>query len=383
MKMPPTQLAPTSTPTIRSNGPWKLDVLVPSFNRPAKLHHLLDTGLTLGIPGASFVVLDDGSSLVEDVPGLGQATTEDVCKSFKDGRVVYIRNETNIGLAATLARYYAHICEAEYAMLVNDKDEFINSAPILRSLRKLDTDKTLSMVMIALRQVDRETADRPLPFNYPRMSGREFLARYAQDTMLQHSGMYGIIRVAAIRRAGVPRPLNLRQFGLEDAFGIDVDFLLMIATTGDFEFESEPHVRRSVVGGLTERYPLTFAYSYYQYAKRAMQELSAAGFVDRRTLRHYIGWWLLLIGRGLVVAYQPLHGTEQEPGTNRIRGHLPTHILLYLPIECLRFRILPTREMADTYARAAKRMLWSAPVAALLKPISKRYGDGYKRTKPH
>jgi hypothetical protein len=329
------------------------------------------------------VVLDDGSSLTEEIPGFGQMTTEAVCKSFNDGRVLYIRNDTNIGLAATLARYYARFCDAEYTMLVNDKDEFINPAPILRSLRKLDGDKALSMVMIALRQVDREMVDRELPFSYTRMSGREFVARYVEDTMLQHSGMYGIIRVAAIKRAGVPRPLNLRQFGLEDAFGIDVDFLLMVATTGDFDFESESHVRRSVVGGLTERFPLTFAYSYYQYAKRVMQELSAAGFANRQTLRQYISWWLLLIGRGLVVAYQPLHGTEQEPGTKRIRSHLPVHILLYLPLECVRFRILPTREMVDTYARAAKRMFWNAPVTSLFKPESRRDRDGYKRAKPH
>ena len=338
----------------RSAEMRRLDVLIPSYNRPAKLHHMLKTALEMEIPGASFVVLDDGSTVIEEVSGLGHATTKDVCDSFSDRRIVYLRNSENVGGTVSLQRYYREHCSCRYTMLVNDKDEFISSKPIVSALSKLDADPKLSMVVIPLRQIDRASDDRPLLFNYPRMTGQEFLARYVRDPMLQHAGMYGVIRVDAVRATGVPRPLNLRQFGLEDAFGIDIDFLFMIATTGDFDFESEAHVRRSVVDGATERFPLTFAYSYYQYAKRVMRELRARGFVSRETFRHYLGWWILLIGRGLVVAYRPVHGSEMERGTERICRHLPCHILLYLPLECLRFGIIPTREMIDLYKIAAK-----------------------------
>ena len=340
-----------------SGGGRHLDVLIPSYNRPAKLHHILKTGLALAIPGVSFVVMDDGSTAMEDVPGLGWVTTERVCASFADKRVVYLQNPENAGPTVSLQRYYRGHCSCRYTMLVNDKDEFISREPIVSALRKLDADPKLSMVMIPLRQIDRTADDRPLPFSYPRMSGKDFLAQYVEDPALQHAGMYGVIRVDAVRQTGVPRPLNLRQFGLEDAFGIDIDFLFMIATTGDFEFESEAHVRRSVVDGATERFPLTFAYSYYQYAKRAMRELRARGFVSRRTVRRYIGLWILLIDRGLVVAHRPVHGTELERGTERIRPHLPLPILLYLPLECLRFAIWPTREMIALYKTATTIMI--------------------------
>lgn len=358
----------------------KLDVLIPSFNRPAKLHHILKTGLALGIEETHFVVIDDGSTLSEDVQGLGAADTERVCRSFPAERVTYVRNAENVGLAIALTRYYREIGRARYTMLVNDKDEFIAKQPIVSALRKLDADADVSMVMLPLRQIDRATDDRPLLFDYPRMSGKDFLARYVQDTNLQHAGMYGIIRAEAIRKAGVPRPLNLRRFGLEDAFGIDIDFLMMIATTGDFEFESEAHVRRSVVAGMTERFPLTFAYSYYQYAKRAMLELRQRGFVDSKTVRTYIRWWLLLILRGLVVAYQPVHGTELEPGVGRIQPHLRMPILLYLIREALRFGVAPSAEMIGLYRMAGKLIIddWWKRVRGL--PSARDRGGASHRT---
>lgn len=339
----------------------KLDVLIPSFNRPALLYHCLSTGLSLQIPGMVFVVFDDGSNLVENVPSLGAATTAQVCASFRTKRVVYIRNPENMGVAATWQHYYRHLCTATYTMSVTDKDEFINAAPIASALAKMDADPKVSMVIIPMRQKDRADSDRAMLFDYRRMSGREYLARYVEDTMLQHCSMWGIMRTEAARRAGVPRPIGLRRYGLDDGFGIDIDFVFMVAVTGDVEFEREPHVRRSTLAGGTEKFPLTFAYTYYQYAKRAMAELRDRGLVSETTRRRYLGWWLLLIARGLIVAYQPVHGTELERGTERIRRHLPLPILLYLPVEALKYRIRPNQELITLYWRAvgimAKRWL--------------------------
>jgi len=331
-----------------------LDVLVPSFNRPSKLYHLLETGVRLGVPPMHFVVIDDGSTLAEQVGELGEMDTEAVCRAFPEDRVTYLRNETNIGLAAALARYYASPA-AEFTMLVNDKDEFVDGRPILNALEKLQADPTLSIVMIPLRQVDRVSEDRHLLFQYQQMSGSDFIASYVRDTMLQHAGMYGVMRVDAIRRAGVPRSLGLRRWGLEDAFGIDVDFLLSVATTGNVEFEQIPHVRRSVIGGLTERFPLTFAYSYYQYAKRIMDELQQKGIVARKTVRIYIAWWLLLISRGLVVSYRPVHGTEGERGTSRIKPHMQVPIAAFLAREMLTYRITPSLELIQNWGLAVRR----------------------------
>ena len=335
----------------------KLDILIPTFNRPGRLHHLLKTGLALGVPEMSFVVLDDGSVAVEEVPGLGAATTEMVCRSFDSEHVLYSRNPNNMGVAASLARYYRDLCEAEYTAMCVDKDEFIDARPYVSALSKLDADPALSIVMLPLRQIDRVSADRPLLFDYRRMSGRDFIAHYVRDPTLQHAGAYAVLRVAAARKVGIPRSLDLSAHGLEDGFGIDIDTVLMVATTGDVAFEGEAPIRRSVIGGMTERYPLTFAYTYYQYAKRLMVELEARGFVSGATKRYYLAWWHLLIARGLVVAYRPVHGSEEERGVKRIRPHLTEPILLYLPGECVRLRVMPRAETVKIYLVGARLQL--------------------------
>jgi hypothetical protein len=335
----------------------KLDILIPVFNRPKYLHRILQTGLALNIPGVCFVVFDDVSDLSEDVPGLGLATVEMVCRSFGDAHVIYTRNPVNMGVAKSLARYYGELCDTEYASLLNPKDEFISAAPIASALAKLDADPTLSFVVYPLRQVDRENTDKPLLFKYDRMSGREFVAAHVRDTMLQHAGGYAIMRVSAARKVGIPRDLGLRSYGLEDASGIDHDMLFTMATTGDVEFESEAPVRRTIVEGYTERYPLTFAYSQYQYARRLMAELEPTGFVSAETRRLYLGFWHLIIARGLVVAYRHVYGSEHEQGVKRIRPHLPMPILLYLPAECVRFRVVPRAATVKTYVVGARLLL--------------------------
>lgn len=334
----------------------KLDILIPTFNRPAKLHKILKSALAMNVDRAFFVVIDDHSTVSEEVPGLGYVTATEVCQSFSSEKIIYMRNHTNLGLTASLELYYT-TCDADYTMLVNDKDEFINREPIVNALQKLDSNQAISLVMIPLHQFDHVMDNRQLLFDYKRMTSAEFIERYVRDNNLQHCGMYGAIRVAAIRKTGVPRSLNLRKFGLEDAFGFDIDFLLMIASTGDVDFESQAHVRRSIVGGLTERYPLTFAYCYYQYAMRVMIELRQKGLVTGTTLRYYLKWWILLIIRGLVVAYRPVHGTELEPKSARIQPHMGMPILLYIPLQCLKFRIIPTQEMLNGYKVACRLIL--------------------------
>jgi hypothetical protein len=87
-----------------------------------------------------------------------------------------------------------------------------------------------------------------------------------------------------------------------------------------------------------------------------MRELEPRGFVSAETRRLYLSLWHLLIARGLVVAHQHVHGNEEEDGTKRIRPHLPMPILLYLPMECIRFRVPPRRETIELYRLGARLM---------------------------
>ena len=86
--------------------------------------------------------------------------------------------------------------------------------------------------------------------------------------------MYGIFRTKYIAKTNALNSKNLRRFGLEDAFGIDSDFLFRMAGEGGVGFINKPHVLRRETLGLTEKYPVSFAYCYYQYIKDALNYLS-------------------------------------------------------------------------------------------------------------
>lgn len=157
------------------HAPIKLDILVPTLNRPSKLFHFLTTALELRIPGIRIVVLGDGCKKSEEIPGKGMLSTKEVVALFDKEFVYYIRNTENLGLAATLDLYYKNYCTVKYTMLANDKDEFISTQPIESALRKLEADPKLSLVMIPVLQKDLEMDRRFLSFSYKRMSSKEFI----------------------------------------------------------------------------------------------------------------------------------------------------------------------------------------------------------------
>ena len=119
---------------------------------------------------------------------------------------------------------------------------------------------------------------------------------------------------------------------------------MKVATTGDVDFESMPHVRRCVLGGITAKNPLTFAYCYYQYAKRIMKELLEGKYISKKIAKQYLAWWMLLMLRGLVVVYQP-SDTREEKDTKRIHGRLKVPILVYFICEYIKYRVWPSTEM--------------------------------------
>jgi hypothetical protein len=326
-----------------------LDIVIPSYNRPQRLFTLLESGLKLGMEGVYFVVIDDGSHLSERVGSLGNLDTKQVCDHFGSANIVYIRNPKNTGVAGVWDNYYQNYCSAKYTMSINDKDVLIDKRPILNALKKLDADDSLCMVVFPIMQQDRVNELIRVGFSYNRMSNKEFISHFVKDPSLQHCGNYGIKRVAGLKKAGVPRNLHLADKGLDDAFGIDIDLLLMLASTGDVDFENDPHLKKITMEGATERYPLTFAYTYYQYVKRTMQDLRNGAFISKEDARHYLANWIILILRGLTVACRHVHGTELENGTERVNKHLQCPLHIYVMVELMKYRIKPTAEMRELY----------------------------------
>lgn len=345
-----------------------LDIVIPSYNRPKRLFSLLSTCLKLRMGGVYFVVIDDGSDLIEDIDDVGLCTTQQVCEYFNHSAIIYLRNPQNIGLAATWVRYYEFYCDAKYTLSVVDKDLLINKQPILNAIKKLEQDSSLCMVIFPILEKDRSNENKLFGFEYTKMSGKKFISQFIRDPNLQHCTSYAIKRVSSMREAGVPQNLFLKDQGLDDAFGIDIDMALRLASVGNVEFEIKAPVISIRIDGATERFPLTFAYTYYQYAKHAINLLKSQKIICRADAKYYLSTWLLLILRGLIVSYRPVHDTERELGTERIAQHLKMSIHTYLIFELIKHKIIPSREMRKLFT-LSKQLAKDAPIKNILQTL--------------
>lgn len=319
----------------------KLDVIVPSFNRPLRLYNFLKSAIKQNIKGMYLVIIDDGSTLKEKIPNLGTLNTKSVCKSFKSPNILYYRNTKNSGLAVCWEKFYNSLCDSKYTLSVTDKDEFINGESIKKAIKTMDNDENISVSLIPLRQKDRSQDDYLFNFKYRNIiSGKEFLYNYIRDTNLMHCSMWGIYRFKHHNSLNKPRSLDLWSYGLDDSFGLDLDFVWNAVVKGDVIFFQKPHIKRSTLEGGTEKFPLTFAYTYYQYAKRITREMYLKNIIDKISLKKYRSMWLKLILNGFVISLNHWHGTEQEIGRSRIKKHLKRPLIIYVLLEFVKNSIL-------------------------------------------
>lgn len=325
----------------------KVEVIIPTFNRPATLFNILKSGIGLNNADIRFVILDDGSTLSETVSDLGELTVKQVVDCFDKAFVRYLHRPVNDGLASATYQYYKHHCLADYTIHVTDKDEFLNNAPIVTATLKLDSDPKIMMVQIPISQWNGQE-QIPLDYNYSRISGAEFIKNYVRDTRMQHAGISGLLRASKVIELGLPRILGLRgkglyENGLEDAFGMDLDILMNLVAAGDVDFVNSPHLKQNIVGGATAKFPLSFAFCYYQYAKRVMHELLCKKIIEKSTMKYYFKWWLLILTRGLVVVYQP-SDFRIEKDESRVSSYIHKPVIMYLLLEHLRYQIVPDNE---------------------------------------
>lgn len=332
----------------------KLDVIVPTFNRPERLFNFITSALKLKLDFMYLIIIDDGSTVKQKINGVGTFSTIDVCKHFKNSNVLYYKNKKNIGVASSWKFYYSNLCNADYTLSVTDKDEFISGKSIISAIKRMDEDKNISASMIPLRQKDRYNDDTVFKFNYEKqISGKEYLYHYVRDNTLMHCSMWGVYRSRYKNKLIKPKSMNLWSYELDDGFGIDLDFVWRSVVKGDVIFFHEPHVRRSTISGGTEKFPLTFAYTYYQYAKRITNEFFKKKIITENTMKIYKAMWIKLILRGFIVSLSHVHGSEMEIGRSRIKNHLKIPVIIYVFFECLRNGI-KIKDHADDFLSALK-----------------------------
>jgi len=327
-----------SAASVRPTPEVKFDILIPTYNRPRLLDIALRNAFSIALPQCRIVVIDDGSEISQELDDGTTLDTAGVVERHEDSRLVYHRFDRNRGLGAVFETYLAELLNGEDLMIVGDDDVLIDGAPIQKGLDLLDSESKLSAVMFPIRQKDHLGENRLIELNYTRMNGHQFLHRYVDDDPIKHVAMYGLFRTEDIYRSGGFQSMGLREkYGLDDAFGIDTDFLFRIATVGGFDFIQEPHLRRQDIGGITERFPVSFAYCYYQYVLRALKILRRKDFMERRYQQKFVRQWLKIM---LMSYSSSLHmANSEERGSERIRKHLKYPIHLYILLQLMRFHI--------------------------------------------
>ena len=321
----------------------KLDIVIPTYNRPRLLDRCVRSALALDIPYLRVVVIDDGSTISEELDDGTVTDTPSLMACLATSRLDYTRLEKNGGLGAVFETYAAKKDQADYMTVINDDDVYIDGTPMLEAIDKLDEDPEMALVQISLiRRSDDRQIDEVIALPYPTLSSREFLHRYIEDEPIKHTTMYGLFRSKNIAATGALVSMHLRDWGLEDAFGIDTDFLFRMTTMGKAGFVNKPHIMRRETDGLTARYPASFAYCYYQYILRGLDYLQKKDALEPRYARMFVAWWmkvtLMMYSSSLTMP------SSREYGEERIRRHLRYPLHLYILRQMIRFRFWPDRE---------------------------------------
>jgi len=58
--------------------------------------------------------------------------------------------------------------------------------------------------------------------------------------------------------------------------------------------------------------------------------------MKKNDMKKYLGFFILLMLRGFTVSLNPVHGTESEFGSSRIKAHMRKPFLVYIIYEVLR-----------------------------------------------
>jgi hypothetical protein len=91
-----------------------VSVVIATYNRPAYLHSAIASVVNGDYRNVEIIVADD----------LGNDLNHDIAGRFADPRIMYHRNETNLGMAANHIHAFRDLVKGEYIAILNDDDEW-------------------------------------------------------------------------------------------------------------------------------------------------------------------------------------------------------------------------------------------------------------------
>lgn len=201
----------------------KVSVCIPTYNRASTLRRVIQDVLNQTFPDFELIVCDDASS--DD--------TGQVVRSFKDDRIRYHRNETNLGLYPNWNRCI-QLASGEYIAIYHDHDIY-SSTIVERSVALLERYPTASFVHTALLLIDERDEIcgvdiRPFRELTPGIQMARSLARRWASPIMAATAM---VRREAYVKAG---QYQYDRYGL----GADMDMWFRLCLMGDVAYVNEP-----------------------------------------------------------------------------------------------------------------------------------------------
>lgn len=169
-----------------------VSVVIPAFNQAEYLREAIASALAQTHERLEVVVVDDGST----------DTTQQVCASFHDDRVRYVRQENDRTYGIGARNHAILLAQGDWIALL-DQDDRWAPEKLARQLRRLGADDAIGLVFCRAQFIDGAgqltgQQDGPLP------EGDVFHALLSKNTYYAASGMF---RRDLLRVCGLPHAM--------------------------------------------------------------------------------------------------------------------------------------------------------------------------------
>jgi len=211
----------------------KVSIIVPTYNRAHLVTETIDSILAQTVKDFELIVVDNEST----------DNTEEVIKSYTDGRIRYFQHQNN-GLVAVNRNYGISKANGEYIAFCDDDDLWMPEK-LERQVKLLDLNKELGLVYSDCYLIDENG-------NLKRdtlLSGSKLLRGNVFDKLFQS---YNFIPMPTVM---IRREVLSKVGGFDPKYIIaqDYDLWLRIAEHYPIDFTEEPLAKYRIHGGSVSR----------------------------------------------------------------------------------------------------------------------------------
>lgn len=203
----------------------KISVCIPSYNCASFLAEAIDSVMAQSYTDFELLVIDDCSSdsSAEIIAGYAE----------KDPRIVYLRNETNLGMVANWNRCI-ELAKGEYIHYLFADDTFASPECLAKMLNVIESDPAISLVVSARNIIDEDSRVKRVASHFKDkklVPGTEVIRR----CLYEGRNLVGEPSVVMFRKSQA-----LRGFHPGYAQFVDLEMWFHILEQGKFAYLAEP-----------------------------------------------------------------------------------------------------------------------------------------------